>query len=388
MIFVLTLVLLIYGSINAYIGLRTWQWLQVIAPFSMPSPLYWLVFWLVACSFLLARLVAGRVPLWLSNVLAQVGGYWLAIMFYSVPLLVLVDLIRLVDYFTGLLAVVHLSALPLVAITGTLICAVIGTALIYGTWRARNPVVTSYALTIPKQAGAYQELNIVLVSDTHLGYTNGTSRIHKLVGIVNELEPDLVLIAGDLIDDDLRPFLSADMATELSALRSKLGTYAILGNHDARAEQLSAYRAELDRVGIQLLIDETVMVDDSFILVGRNDTTMPRASSGAVAPLDALVQDADRALPLLVMDHNPIRLADAVAVGADVQVSGHTHAGQMFPFTLITSRTYGQDWGYLQRESTHVVISSGFGTWGPPIRVGTRPEVVRLQLTFAAPGDA
>ena len=382
MIVFFLVVLLIYGGLNTYVGLRTWQWLHVIAPLPVPRALYWVVFWLMACSFIIARLVAGRVPLVVTQLLAWIGSYWLATFLYAVLLLTLIDLVRLLNHWTGILSALHIPTSSLIGYTGAAVCVTLLAVVLYGTWRARTPVVTDYAITVPKRAGPHRDLTIALVSDTHLGYTNGNGRIREMVAMVNSLQPDLILIAGDLIDDTMEPFLVEGMATELGSLQARIGTYAIMGNHDARTEQLTVFRAELERVGIRLLIDEWITVKDSFVLAGRNDNTVPR-SSGTVAPIAELLRDVDRALPLIMMDHNPIRFADSVAAGVDIQVSGHTHAGQMFPFTLITQRVYGKDWGYLKQQATHVIISSGFGTWGPPMRVGTRPEVVRIRVTFA-----
>ncbi|HBW53133.1 MAG TPA: metallophosphoesterase [Herpetosiphon sp.] len=320
-------------------------------------------------------------PASLSTILAQIGSYWWAIFVYAGLLLALVDLLRLILRKTKLLAAWKLRSQATLRMTGTVIFTIILTAIIYGTWRARTPVVTEYTLNIAKPAGSYRELSVVLVSDNHLGLINGNGRIQELVTMVNQLQPDLILIAGDLIDDDFKPFLDQAMASELSKLQARLGIYAIMGNHDVRDPELPSFRAELEQAGIQLLIDEWVVVDNSLVLAGRDDPSPPRAAGEGMALAD-IIANTDRSLPLLVMDHNPNRLNDTIAVEADLQVSGHTHAGQIFPFNLVTNMMYEEDWGALQRGSTHVVVSSGFGTWGPPMRIGTYPEVVHIQLTF------
>ncbi|MCA0350653.1 MAG: metallophosphoesterase [Chloroflexi bacterium] len=376
-------ILLLYASINWYLGRRTWQWLQALIPQRIPRWGYWVVVWLLASTPLLTRLVAGRIPASMMAIVAALGSYWIAIFVYAGMLLALVDLLRLIQRLTGIAAASMQRPRRLVVVTGAIVMAFLVGILGYGTWRARTPVVAEYALTVAAPVSTPQTITIVLISDTHLGYTNGANRIRELVTMANGLQPDLVLIAGDIIDDDLQPFRDQAMATELSKLQARLGIYAIMGNHDVRAEELAVFRSELANAGIQLLIDEWVTVDQQIVLVGRDDIGGPRTSGAVVGkPLAEIIQTADPSLPLLVMDHNPNRFEDSVAVGADLQVSGHTHAGQIFPFTLLTNQIYDQHWGTLKTGASQLVVSSGFGTWGPPIRVGTIPEVVRIELTL------
>ncbi|XSG77306.1 metallophosphoesterase [Herpetosiphon llansteffanensis] len=377
------LVFVLYGSINLYIGRRTWQWLHAIAPQRIPRWLFWTSFWLLASTPFLSRFIAGRVPTSLMALLTPIGGYWMSIFIYAGMVLGIVDLMRLILRLTGSASNnVGYSRRTMLATGATVIALLLG-IIGYGTWRARTPVVAEYTLTVPKQAGPHRELNIVLVSDTHLGYSNGASRVQAMVAMVNQLKPDIVLIAGDIIDDDLQPFNDQAMASELSKLEARLGIYAIMGNHDVRADELAFFRAELAEAGIQMLVDEWITIDNSLLLVGRDDIGGPRTSGAVVGvPLTEILQGADRSLPLLIMDHNPNRFDDSVAAEADLQVSGHTHAGQLFPFTLITGLSYEQQWGQLSKGPSNLVVSSGFGTWGPPIRVGTVPEVVHIKLRF------
>lgn len=379
MLLFLSLFLALYAGVNYYVGRRTWQWLQSTAVRPRLRWLYWSLFWLLALAYFLARFVSTWLPMVVTELLMYIGGYWMAILVYAVPLLLLIDLVRLVS--RRMIPRQLVLDVNLLKYTGAAVSMLIVGLLLYGTWRARTPVVTEYDLSIPKSAGTHKALDVVLVSDTHLGYMLGKGRIQAMVGLVNSLDPDLILVAGDMIDDDFRPFVTDGMAAELSQLRSRLGTYGVLGNHDDGSEDLPAFRAEMERAGIHLLVDQWVKVDDSLIIAGRNDTSQARSSGGAV-PLPEVLQGADSSLPLLLMDHQPNRLEESVAAGVDLQVSGHTHRGQLFPFNLITERVFAVDWGYLQKETTHVVVSSGFGTWGPPVRIGNRPEVVKIHLTF------
>lgn len=379
---IIPIALLLFFGIHYYIGLRTWQWLRSMGPVPFPRWAYWTVIGLLALSYPALRSASGWLPPGAVDAIAYVASYWLAIVVCLLPILMLIDDVRLINRWFRLIPARWMPDVNLVKVTGAAVCLLIAGLLVYGTWNARTPVVTEYALSIDKPAGPRKDLHVVLVADTHLGSINGNGRIRELVGMVNRLEPDLILLAGDIIDDDFGPFVTEDMPAELSKLHSRLGTYGILGNHDKGSENLAEFRAQLQRAGIQLLVDEWVKVDGSFYVAGRNDSSRQRRGSGQAKPLDQVLTGVDPALPILLMDHQPNRLAETVAAGVDLQVSGHTHRGQIFPGSLITSRVFAVDWGYLKQEATQFIVTLGYGTWGPPIRLGNRPEVVSIRVTF------
>ncbi|MEW8979440.1 MAG: metallophosphoesterase [Symbiobacterium sp.] len=370
------LFLAFYGGINYYIGLRTAQWLAVALPRPPHPALFWGLVTVLALAFPLSRVAAGWLPLWAAELLARVGGYWMAAYVYIFPALLLIDLARLLVRGLAMAAPGLLPQLSLVRGTGAVLALAFAFVLVYGSWAARATMVTRHEVVIPKAAGPYQELNVVLVSDTHLGTIIGPRRLQALVEQVNRLRPDLVLFAGDVVDDSFRPFQARNMAAALREIRAPLGVYSVLGNHDDGAEDLPAFRAAMAEAGIQLLVDEWVQVEDAFYVVGRNDR------SRSSAPLAQVLQGVDPAKPILLMDHQPDRLDEAVAAGVDLQVSGHTHRGQVWPGRLITRRVFEVDWGYLRKGGTQFVVTQGWGTWGPPIRVGTRSEIVVIHIRF------
>ncbi|HEY3368945.1 MAG TPA: metallophosphoesterase [Symbiobacteriaceae bacterium] len=377
---IIGLVAVVFGAINYYIGLRGRQWLQVVAPGRLSGWLYWIPFWIISCAFLVARFAGERLPRFAANWLSRLGAYWLLVVMYVLPLLFVVDVLRLLAGWAGWAGA---FAPPVVALFGTTVLALLGIAAIYGVWRARTPVVSRHEVTIPKSGGKHEALHVVLVSDTHLGTINGTRRLQALVDMVNGLEPDLLLLAGDVMDDDCGPFFTLDMPSRLKQLQPKLGTYAVLGNHEYLAGHLDEYRRQMARAGIPVLVDDWIKVDDSFYVVGRDDISGKGFAGRSRKPLADVLAGVDRSLPLFLMDHQPYRLEEAAQAGIDLQVSGHTHRGQMFPNHLITRRVFELDWGYLQKGALHVIVSLGFGTWGPPVRIGNRPEVVSIRVRFA-----
>jgi len=134
-----------------------------------------------------------------------------------------------------------------------------------------------------------------------------------------------------------------------------------------------------------MLRDTTITVNDALVLVGREDRSISQFSGKRRRPLDELLRNVDRRKAVILLDHQPFQLEEGAQAGVDLQLSGHTHHGQLWPFNYITGKVYENSWGYLAKGNTHIYVSSGIGTWGPPVRLGNRPEIVELTLVFAGP---
>lgn len=253
---------------------------------------------------------------------------------------------------------------------------------LYGGLHARDVTTLRYDVRIDKSGGDLDALNVVMVSDVHLGYIVGKRDIGKMTAAIGALEPDLVIIAGDFFDDNLNAVREQEAIKELlRGIESTYGVYAALGNHDAGRTYPGMVRF-FEEAGIILLQDEGVLVGDSFFLAGRKDA-MPIGDQGeARKTLADFLGDVDRSRPFILIDHQPVALEEARDSGVDLLLSGHSHKGQIFPGRLITRMIYRNDWGYLRMENLHSVVSSGFGTWGPPLRVGTDSEVVQIMVEF------
>ena len=166
----------------------------------------------------------------------------------------------------------------------------------------------------------------------------------------------------------------------LRQLQPPHGVYAIMGNHEHISGSEEAVRY-MEESGITVLRDRAVRAADALWLIGREDRQAVFMGSGR-QPLAELMAGIDRREPLILLDHQPFHLEEAVKEGIDLQLSGHTHHGQFFPFNLITGAMYEMSWGYLRKGSSHFYVSCGAGTWGPPVRLGNRPEIVVIDLTF------
>ncbi|RXT06545.1 metallophosphoesterase [Ammoniphilus sp. CFH 90114] len=375
-----TVFLGLYGLMSYYIGSRGWYTLGKQAPRPYQI-LYWIFFLLLILSFPLAELGEEVLPITIAPVLTIWGGYSMVAVSYLFLLLLVTDLIRLLDKRIAFLPVIIRDHKKTPLTLGFLLVCLVLIVVVYGSWNARNPIVKEYDLTVYKNAGPLDQLHIALVSDLHYGPIIDTKRIERMVEMVKDLQPDIILLAGDITDGSLLPEQGAKLAAVLARLQSPMGTYIVPGNHDRdlRDDQ-SELMNELIESGITVLKDNYITIGDHFHLIGRDDPNRRRGVDRM--ELEELLVGTDPSKPLILLDHQPLDLSRAQELGIDLQLSGHTHRGQIFPANLITGQIYEIDWGLLKKDAYHLIVSSGFGTWGPPLRIGNRPEVVSIKIDF------
>jgi hypothetical protein len=234
---------------------------------------------------------------------------------------------------------------------------------------------------INKKAGIMKTLHIAAASDIHMGTLVGPWRTAKLVRMLNERNADMILLAGDIVDEDLAPVIHNDLGRSLLKLKAPLGIFAITGNHEyiGGAEAAVKY---LEEHGIRMIRDTSIKINESFYLAGRNDRDSRRFSSKERKSIGNVLEGVDLGLPVIMMDHQPFNLQQVADAGVDFQLSGHTHHGQLWPFNYITTAIYELSWGYKQKGNSHFYVSSGYGGWGPPVRTGNRPEILDIYITF------
>lgn len=353
--------------------------------------LYWFLATTPVTSFLL-RSTVFHFPL------KALSNYWLGTFLYLILFLLLETFLRLLFSLTRLVSRDRLKSPRLHALVGGWILAAVIGISVYGSLCAGHLSHTEYTVTLEKDGGKNQELTVALVADLHLGYNTNVHRIQNLVDQVNAMEPDLICIAGDIFDNDYNAIPEPEtIASLLSSLRSTYGTYACYGNHDldeailmgftfdGKQEEPDARLQEfLDASQIHLLEDETILLDHSFYLSGRKDYSRVRKTEEAdrLTP-SQLTQGLDPEKPLLVMDHQPRELNELADAGVDLVLSGHTHDGQIWPFTLLIHSYWENPCGLLEKNGMTSIVTSGAGVWGPNMRVGTQNEVVEIHLAFS-----
>jgi predicted MPP superfamily phosphohydrolase len=245
-----------------------------------------------------------------------------------------------------------------------------------GYYNGTHTVVKTLDIAVQKSVAGDKNLNIVAVSDMHLGVVYANSDLQRWVTQINELKPDIVFLLGDTFDDNPEPVLRKRMGVLFEQIQAPLGIYAITGNHELMGQPEVAMRY-LAQHGVQPLLDSVVLVDNRFYVAGRTDR-----SAKSRKTIEELTASLDKNVPLILLDHQPHGWDATAQAGADISLSGHTHHGQLFPFSLVTKSMYEQDWGYLQKGHTHFYTSCGAGAWAAPVRVGSRSEIVQIRVRF------
>lgn len=364
----------VFSLLVFHLGARMLFWAGVLGLTPWPL-LFHALHFLVAFSYMLAYpLKRSR---WKRG-LTILGSWWMGIFWYGLVVLTATDLLLLLSRRLGIPRTSDVdAALPAIAL---LLLLLLTALLCIGRRTALHLAVTSYAIAVPKRSATRSVLSIALLSDLHLGAVNGIRTLQRIQAVLAEDPPDLLLIAGDLFDGDLESLPHpAEAAALLRSMQGTLGTYACLGNHDA-GRSFAAMLDFYERAGIHLLQDEATVVEDTLLVLGRRDRSPIGDQGQKRLPPEAFSLACPPSLPFLILDHQPSRLREALSLGADLLLCGHTHQGQIFPFAMVTKRLFPVDYGYLRLGDLQAVVSSGAGTWGPPLRLGTRSEVVRIQL--------
>lgn len=374
-----SIVIVIYGSLNFYIFIRG---LQAIPAGSSWRTWFPIIFWIIASTFILARILERTYPCLFTGIITWIGSFWLGFMLFFFLTVILIDLARLFNSFQHFFPLSFYANLPQTRIVTLFI--VLGLSVIFvavSFINARIPRIKELNITISKPNATPGELTVVMASDIHLGTIIASRKANRLVEKINAMNPDLVLFAGDIVDEDLAPVINNNLGEALSGIKSSLGVFAITGNHEYIGGVGPAVEY-LEKHGVRMLRDTAILINEQFYLVGRDDRDKPRFTGKPRKELEDILVAVDTSYPVILMDHQPFNLVKHSTMGIDLQLSGHTHHGQLWPFNYITNAIYEVSWGYKQIGKTHFYVSSGYGTWGPPLRLGNRPEIVKINLRF------
>lgn len=320
--------------------------------------------------FLAANTVGSRIlpeatPLFILKASSWLSGLWIAFMYYSVLLAILHGVIFLGS------KLLHF-ALPQQKLA-TAGLAFILLFIAWGTFRAFNPTIRTEEIATHKLPTG-TNYKIVLVSDIHLGRILGNSYAKDLVQKINAQQPDLVLLAGDMLDERIRYVEQEDSLSPLAKLNTPLGVYAAYGNHDY-LDRPQLWQQMLEATNIKVLRDTSIIVDNKLKISGLNDFSRNKGT----ASLEKLSTD-NAAYYSILIDHQPRKMDAASAAGYDLYVAGHTHTGQLFPNRLVTQKMYKLDYGRANFGNMIAITSNGYGFWGPPVRTEVAPEIIVINL--------
>lgn len=363
------------------------NWLRFKVPFAV-------VYLFMALSPVIAFLLPKSA---VAIVIRRISTYWIGIMLYSLLYVVLFDLLRLIAKHTKLKNTLLFSRGSVISIGSVVVACAVATCL-YGIFNARNIKVNEYSVTVNKSCGSDKHLKAVLVADLHMGYAIGVDHITNMVEKINQQNADIVIIAGDIFDNSYDGMDDPEgIKAQLKSIKSKYGVYAVYGNHDIDEKILMGFTFDwggkqlhsekmtnfMKDCNIKLINDESVLINDEFYLVGRRDTDKPGTEDGTRAEISELTKDLDKTKPIFVLSHEPDELQKTADAGADIDFSGHTHDGQLFPGNLTIGLFWENPCGMIKKDNMYSIVTSGVGVYGTFMRVGTDAEICSVDIDFA-----
>ncbi|MDR0833132.1 MAG: metallophosphoesterase [Candidatus Symbiothrix sp.] len=453
-------VFLVHTAINAYLFYRGWG---VVKTLPKPAKIgYCVVFAVLYLAFLTAMSGRNILPLGVQKILYSIGTVWMGYMLYLTAYFLITDLgygvkcrvkgircrvkgirckVKGTPYtfyptpFTLYRRVQVISGYVLVSLL-----------LLYGNYQFNHPKIVEKEIVLNKgiagqarndslleiaDAGASlagaRSLKIVAVSDFHLGVQIDKKKLQKYVQLINAQQPDVIVIAGDLVDNNALPLNLEKMEEEINQLQAPLGVYFCLGNHEYLSG-IDASEAFLKKTNLIVLKDSVATIAGGVQIIGRDDKQgnpnrlslkQIQGKGCKVKGEGCKVKDENNPAPCtlhpvpctlhpapvtlhpspvtfhpspctfhlspvvtILLDHEPYNLEETEAAGIDLQFSGHTHHGQIFPFNKLVEHLFEVAYGYKQKGKTGVYVTSGIGLWGPPFRIGTQSEIVVVKLVI------
>ncbi len=389
------------------------------------SPLYvlvnayiirWIIRWLSTCRHefrrFRSRLIVSMVYLFFASAMGvgfflpsggvkrffvKIGNYWLGVLLYTILVVGAADVIHVLLKRSKKINQEKLRSFKVFVASG-IICAVgIAVLSIWGMVNAGNIRTTKYEAVIDKKAGNLKQMKVVMAADLHMGYNIGCEHIQKMVEKINAQDPDLVVFAGDIFDNEYEALEDPKKLIDiLKGIKSKYGVYACYGNHDVKEKILAGFtfggsqKKESDirmdeflkEAGITLLRDESVLIGDSVYLYGRPDRQRPGRDIKTRKTPEEITAGMDLSKPVFVIDHQPKELQELADAGVDLDLCGHTHDGQVWPGNLTIRLMWENACGYLKKGDMHNIVTSGVGIFGPNMRVGTIAEICSVTVKF------
>ena len=367
------LAILSYSLICFYIAFRGWQLLPNVKILKIA---YIILMVFVAYGYVLYAMFHRYFPAGLEKTVEIVGSTWFIALIYLLLAVVFCDLVRLLNHWLHFLPEITLLVRRITALT--VLCG-ISILFVVGYVRFMRPVVEKIDITVKNEHTAMDSIKMVVVSDLHLGSILGKKHACRYVNLINAQKPDLVLIVGDMINGNLNPVIRERINENLLEIEAPFGVYAVPGNHEYIGGDAAKTAEFYKSSHIKYLKDEISEIDNLLILIGRDDRSNRRRLS--LETLCGQVKN-EKNLPLILLDHQPYQLDEAVKNNITLMLSGHTHDGQVFPISLIVSAMYEMASGYKKKENTHFYVSSGLGIWGPPFRIGTQSEIAVITMKF------
>lgn len=365
--------MLLYGLASFFMGYRGYK-LAFNNNIKIHLSVYAIITIFLASSFILSEILKGKIYPSVQKCFYMVGSYYLAVLFYFLLFSVLTAVIGLMIKFVPETALQN----RILNLWGMIVIISLLSIVSYGTFEASHPKIKNYNVSVENNIENYCS-KIVMVSDIHIGGGIHRETISSMVKNINNENPDLVLFVGDIIDDDVSEF-DQKYIDEIKKIKAKQGVYGTLGNHEYISGNPKEAIEKYEKAGIKILKDQKEYIGNNIVLVGRDDASGNRMGGAKRADLKELIDENDKKKTIILLDHQPIDIKNAEKENVSIMFSGHTHDGQFFPNNIITKAIFDISYGKKDFGKLSVIVSSGYGTWGPPIRIGSKSEIVVVKL--------
>jgi predicted MPP superfamily phosphohydrolase len=387
-----TLILLGIGSSLALITLQAFLFVFIIAIFlpaiyifnhlknlfkkGLYRNLFGIVFFLFAFLFPISQILNYLLPLASLKLLLWLGYLFVPFELYGFISFIIYDIITLINRGTRLFSVKHPSFPIVNKISKTLILSSIIILVAYGSYNFNQTQISHYSISIPKKNSEINHFKIAMAADFHLAEVTSEKFMDEFVEKINNLDADIILLPGDIFESYKSTLEMNSLTNKMRKIKAKYGVFGVPGNHDYYGDHEK--KLELARKsGIQMIIDTAVIIDNSFVLAGRNDRHFKQRKK-----LENILDSIPRNLPIILMDHRPDEFETAYNNGIDIQLSGHTHYGQLFPNNFIINQIYDLGWGYKKIKNTHFFVTCGIQGWGPQVRTTGYSEIMEIEVAF------
>ncbi len=337
--------------------------------------LYTIIYLLLASIYPIIERISEENVNSIVQALSFISGYILPFYLYLFLSVLLFDLFLLINKLVRIISPERRKSFPfrLTMLSATILLSL--AVVVAGIINLNTIRVSKYTIEVPRKYSKIDHLRIALVADIHIQQNTRIQFIEQFVKRIIALKPDLMLYAGDIVEGDHENETTKAIESAMRKIVTKYGTFGVTGNHEFYGGK--GHSDFFRKLGITMLSDTVIRIDSSFYLAGRNDQHFGQRKT-AIRLLGNIPHD----MPVILMDHRPTQIQEVSQTIADVQVSGHTHNGQMFPINMITSNIYELSWGYRKIRNTHFFVTSGLRLWGPPVKTAGKSEIMLIDVSF------
>jgi len=365
-----TIITLAYIIPNIYVFLRLWHFINREYKIH-----YILIYILLVSIYPVSNIFSDGVTGFPAGNLKMIANYILPFYLYLFLSVLLYDVLLILNLIVKIIPADKMKSTRYRAISLSVIVFFSIAVVIAGIINFNTIQTSEYRIEIPGKSSKLNHLKVAFAADFHLKEETNVHFVERFVKKIAIINPDVLLLGGDIVEGDREDENMIVFEKLIREINTRYGVFTVLGNHEYYAGENNG--SFFDKADIKVLCDTILVIDSSFNLGGRYDSHFRTRKT-----IDVLMRSVTDSLPVILIDHRPTEIDQVSRTAADVQLSGHTHNGQMFPINLITRREYELSWGYKKVSNTHFFVTSGIRLWGPPVRTTGKSEIMVIDIIF------